>query len=202
MRTCHPNFSVAKLFTGLFLGIALLAPVLLSGCSGSKHVLEINDRFSRNLIRTPYWYPSDETPLTMAQQVVLEKMGPPDFIRLWWRRDGEIITMSDLSGKTQEELMTDFEMMKKTWIYYDAEKEVHFSSSGSSYDLQDLDPKTKLICDYGDPSSRRIFGKNSHGQIKETWIWVDQGLQIEFLDGIEVDRDYRTPTGQGTWLGK
>ncbi len=140
--------------------------------------------------------------LDPAQTEVIERIGVPDYIRFWWLRDGSPITSHDLSGKTNEDLEMDFNTMKQTWIFYDREEEVHFTRNGASYEVRDLPELIKLICDYGDPGEVKVHGMNNAGQLRETWIWIDHGLKVTLLDKVEVDRDYITATGAGTWLGK
>lgn len=162
----------------------------------------IDDRFSMNVARVPLWFPGTEeerATLTATEEAVLREKGRPDFIRFWWRPDGSFITSSDLTGR-QEGMEDWVAEMKKTWIFRRQNLEIEFLPEGG-YLEHPMTERLKLICDYGDPSFKEGPRPNRAGQMKETWNWMDHGLYIEFLDGVEVKRQHYTGSGEGTFLG-
>jgi hypothetical protein len=180
--------------------LVLLLPAL--GCNRKQRVIEIDQRFSMNIVRVPSWFPPDEEPsgLTATEEAVIREKGRPDFIRFWWRHDGSFITSSDLLGKV-DVLPDMMESMKRTWIYRRQDLEIEFLPQGG-YLEHPMTEKLKLICDYGDPSVKGPLRPTRTGQYRETWTWYDHGLIIEFLDDIEVKRNHFTGTGEGTFLGR
>lgn len=176
--------------------------LLGSACSRQDRVIEIDDRFSINIARVPYWFPGegeDRLPMTATEDAVLREKGPPDFIRFWWRPDGSFITTSDLSGK-QDVVGDMMGRIKKTWIYRREELEIEFLDAGGFLE-HPMTEKLKLVCDYGDPSFKTGPKPNRYGQMKETWNWMDHGLILEFIDDVEVSRRHYEGTGEGTFLG-
>lgn len=175
---------------------------LLCGCASEKHVIEIDDHFSMNIARVPFWFPGEgdeRVELTATEESVLREKGNPDFIRFWWRDDGSFITSSDLTGRSEElpDLMTH---MKKTWIYRRDAIEIEFLPTGG-YLEHPMTEKLKLICDYGDPSYKEGPRPTKTGEMKETWTWVGRGIIVGFLDDAEVSRHYFGGSGEGTFLG-
>src|SRR5689334_6910581 len=78
--------------------LPLLALVLGTGCFSEKHIIEVNPHFSYNLIKTPLWFPDKKQKIGAAQQEILDSHGHPDFMRIYWRPDGTLITSRDLAG--------------------------------------------------------------------------------------------------------
>ncbi len=196
----HAPQLVMRISTFRFL--PLLFILSLAACAREERAIEIDDRFSMNLARIPLWFPGEgeeRIALTATEEAVLREKGNPNFIRFWWRHDGSFITSSDLSGKG--ELLPDMVgAMKKTWIYRYAEVEIEFLPQGG-YLEHPMSEKLKLVCDYGDPSMKAPPKMNKHGQLRETWTWIDHGFIIDFLDDVEVSRRHFGGTGEGTFLG-
>jgi hypothetical protein len=181
------------------LGLLLLIPAL--GCNRQPRTIEIDQRFSMNIVRVPSWFPPEKNSgLTATQHAVLLEKGQPDFIRFWWRHDGSFITSSDLLGKV-DVLPDMMETMKKTWIYRRQELEIEFLPQGG-YLEHPMTEKLRLVCDYGDPNRKHPPRPTRSGQMREAWIWYDHGLNVEFLDEIEVKRTHFGGTGEGTFLGR
>lgn len=187
----------------LALGLALVVLFCLGaiGCSEPR-IVEIDDHFSLNVARVPYWFPDEDQDLSPAEQEVILRRGVPQYIRFWWRPSGDLICTSDLTSKGPEGVQTDLENMRRTWIYYDRDEEIFFTREGASYEVKPIEPLIKLVCEYGDPGIRNVLPADRYGQRRENWTWIDHGLKIEFIDGVEVKRDHFTKTGTGTWLGK
>jgi hypothetical protein len=77
---------------------------------------------------------------------------------------------------------------------------VLFPSNGESR-AQPIGEKLRLICTYGDPSSKSPPIEQDGAQV-ENWFWIDHGFQIKFSNEREVARSYFPATGQGTIIGK
>jgi hypothetical protein len=184
----------------LFL-LCLVALALLPACGGNEHVLEPDYHFSLNVIETPSWFPDKEMQLEPGQQAVLDSRGKPNFMRIWWRPNGELITSRDLSGLKPEQIGEKLSNTQKSWIYTTDKIEVVFLRGGASYREQPLSEKIALVCQYGDPSHMSPPAVLD-GQTHENWQWVEHGLQIEIVDGAEFSRSHFQGTGAGTYLLK
>lgn len=193
----------------LWLGCLLLpltAIVLLSGCESEPQTIEIDDRFSFNVAVVPHWYPREEEILTPSQLETIDKFGPPQFMRFWWRADGSFISSADLSGRDQKEIADEFARMRMTWVYLDqmdmyvasSDMEMDFNSDGS-VTRNPLTQKLKLICLYGDPTWKSPTTTDDRGHERETWTWMDRGIIIDLSDGEIMRRRNFTGTGEGTW---
>lgn len=182
--------------------LALLAPALLAaGCGRNKKVIEIDDRFSYNIAKTPSWFPDPDKPLAAGEQDTYDRYGKPDFIRLWWRPDGSLIRSSDLAAEDPKSLAERLNTIPKSWLYLRDDKEVTFLRNGESYKEAPISETIKLICNYGDPSHRSVPVLRD-GAMRETWQWIEHGIQIEMADGVEMKRTHFTGTGTGTYLLK
>ncbi len=191
--------------TGMkFLLMAALATVLtlgVIGCGRKGRIIELDPRFSMNLAKVPYWFPDPKVPMGPVENEVLERYGPPDFIRFWWREDGSMITSSDLSGRDRETIQGNLDNMKKSWIYVNNNIEVVFSPNRMSIREQPIDEITGLLCQWGDPGRRTHL--QTGGRNMETWIWVDHGWKATIENGRIVSKDRIGPgTGSGTYLLK
>ncbi|MEN6627385.1 MAG: hypothetical protein ABFD69_14265 [Candidatus Sumerlaeia bacterium] len=181
------------------------ACVLVAGavcaCGGNKHTIEVDQRYSMNIVKTPYWFPDEETPLLPVEKDVFDRYGKPQFMRLWWRDDGTFITSSDLAGKDQEIIGQDMNNMKKSWIYPKLNKEVVFSADHQSQTEQPISEALDLICKYGDPSKNRPVEVEGH--TRETWIWLEHGKKALIEDGrvLKVS-NFSVGTGTGTIISK
>lgn len=186
-------------FASIRLGLALtIASMALAGCGGNKHIIEIDPRFSMNIVKTPYWFP-DEEQLFPVEKDVLDRYGKPNFIRRWWRDDGSFITSSDLSGKDKEKVLEDMAHQKTSYVYLAMKKEVVFSADHRSQHEQPISDTLDLICKYGDPERNRPVIID--GRKRETWKWIDYGKMAILEDNKLVKlTDIGTGTGQGTIL--
>jgi hypothetical protein len=192
MRLSSPNPS--PIAPALFAALLCLA----AACGGNKHIIEFDNRFSMNVVKTPHWFPDKKMPLTEAEQEVLFRNGPPDLIRFWWKPDGSIITTSDLTGKA-DEMPRLLQETRKSWIYLGAKEEIVFRGDGA-WDREPLGELIEMICTYGDPSSRGRPILRSDGHTYETWQWIEHGMQVEMIDGKVGTISHPFPaTGSGTW---
>jgi hypothetical protein len=203
----HSNFppSLSIAFRLGTVGLCLLA----LGCMMSPPlIVKLDHHFSMNVGKPPTGFPDKRLKLSAAESEVLARRGNPDFIRIWWRSDGSLITSSDLSGH-HDEMNPMLNASKKSWIYLntgdkensgkDNGEEVIFVGSG--YKVRPLDQKLKLVCTYGDPDDRSAPTMRD-GATFETWRWIEYGIQIELMDGKEVSRTNFNASGSGTYLGK
>ena len=183
-----------------FAALLLLAAVAVAGCSRNEHRIEIDHRFSINVVKVPIWYPDPAMQLTPAQEEVRFRYGNPDYFHFWWRPDGSLITSSDLSGR-QHLANKELETIKTTWVYLREDFEIVFTRSGGGYGTIPITEKIRLICKYGDPGEKSP-PKIRDGQTHEYWRWIEHGIQIHLVDGVEIDRTTFQGTGAGTYLGK
>lgn len=181
------------LAAGLFL-------LLAAGCS-TPQMIDLDYHFSMNVAKPPAGFPDKKLKLTAAESEVVARRGKPDFIRIWWRPDGSLIRSSDLAGKG-DTVGVILGAAKKSWIYMTDEKEAEeVLFVGPGYKVRPLDEKIKLVCTYGDPSTRTPPIMRD-GHMCETWLWIEHGLQLELQDGKEFSRSNFDAAGSGTYLGK
>jgi hypothetical protein len=162
----------------------------------------VSERFSMNLAPPPGWLADPKAPLAPAEKEVLQRRGVPDFVRFWWRPDGSLVTSSDFAGR-RDAFPELIKAVKKSWIYLKEDKpeEVAFLRNGASYSVRPLAEPLKLICQYGDPSSR-VPPFTADGERHEVWTWIEHGLQIEMIDGKVKNTKNFQGTGAGTILTK
>jgi len=180
--------------------LALAAAVGLAACSRKSRIIQIDHRFSYNVVRVPEWFPPKLEEMSPAQREVLFERGAPEFLRFWWRSDGRFISSSDLSGRFHE-AAEDLASLKKTWIYLRQDTEIEFTPTGG-YAAHPLTDPLRLICLYGDPTDKGRPIPDRQGRLRETWTWIEHGIMVELLDGVEVRRSFFQATGQGTDLTK
>jgi hypothetical protein len=179
--------------------LAVLGALLLCGCWGNMHVLDFDYHYSMNIIRRPLWFP-DPKQMTAVQKEVLARYGSPDYIRFWWRTDGEFISTADLSGRDKDRVAEDMGRADKSWIYMSQNIEIVFLSEGA-YRPDPMSEKLHLVCQYGDPSDKSPQVMED-GHTVQNWTWYDHGIQIKLVDGKEVKRTFFQGGGIGTDLGK
>lgn len=184
-------------FASVRLSLALILVALaLAACGGDKHIIEIDQRFSYNVVRTPFWFP-DEKQLFPVEKDVLDRYGRPNFIRRWWRDDGSFITSSDLSGKDKDKVAEEMAHQKTSWVYLTMRKEVVFSFDHRSHYEQPISDALDLICQYGDPERNRPVLVD--GRKRETWKWIDHGKMAVLEDNRLIKlTDIGPGTGTGT----
>ncbi len=176
--------------------VLILVALALAACGGDKHIIEIDQRFSYNVVRTPFWFP-DEKLLSPVEKDVLDRYGRPNFIRRWWRDDGSFITSSDLSGKDKDKIAEEMAHQKTSWVYLAMRKEVVFSADYRSHYEQPINDGLDLICQYGDPERNRPVLVD--GRKRETWKWIDHGKMAVLEDNRLIKlTDIGPGTGTGT----
>lgn len=173
---------------------------LSAACQSEPNVIEIDPRFSYNVVKVPSWFPPADQELTPAETEVMQRWGPPDYMRFWWRPDGEFIMSSDFSGK-QDQVVTMMTDAMRTWIYHREKREVEFLPNGGYREFP-VSTQLDYICKYGDPEHKSVPRVDSAGRKRETWRWAEYGEMVEFLDGEVVHTSYFERTGSGTQLLK
>ena len=184
-----------------------------TGCARRQQILKTDPRFSVNVTRTTSAFPGPQEPrawyavwrpaplvLSDAEQETFDRLGRPDFVRLWWRTDGTFISSSDLADRIRQvpDLVA---RTPRSWVYLDRDEEVVFAGDGLHSRTQAISPQLRIICELGDPTHKSQPVMRS-GQSCQQWVWVDHGLIVEFLDGVPAQRRPFTGTGTGTILTK
>ena len=170
----------------------LLFPVLIalacSGCSRKNDIL-LNPDFSVNMGTPGKKFPKKDN-LAQAKREVYEMYGVPDFIRLWWSKDGRIHRYLEVDRKLRSLKILD--ELKHSWIYLEDNLEFVFDSD-TTYQENPLDDKIRTICSYGDPEDiKRITTTVPY---KETWNYYSLGLILSFSDGKLVKEQRHHPMG-------
>lgn len=180
--------------------LPLLLLTLVQGCQSDPKVIEIDPRFSYNVVKVPSWFPPAEQEMSPAEMEVIQRWGPPDYMRFWWRPDGEFIMSSDFSGK-QDQVVTMLEDATRSWIYYREKREVEFLPNGGYREFP-VTTQVDYLCKYGDPEHKSVPKIDAVGRKHETWRWIEYGEMVEFVDGEVARTSYFERTGSGTQLLK
>ncbi|GAB4322920.1 MAG: hypothetical protein Kow0059_18160 [Candidatus Sumerlaeia bacterium] len=169
-------------------------PLFVSGCK-DDNLPHFDPTFSCNLIIPGPGFPQKkiQKQLTPAQKKVLEEYGPPDYIRVWWDRSGQVKRLMEV-----HRLIDQREYLKRTltWLYEDEGIEIGFADK-DNYLTAPIEPKIRILMQLGDPEDIRI---TTHNDVyRETWQYYRAGRVIKFnRDGLIVeDKAYQ---GTGTWL--
>lgn len=165
--------------------LACLLACALSGCFGaaieaifSPYTIEkhLNPAFSINVVKTPEWWPDDDTfktkrnPTGEAQRAYYEQWGRPDFIRLIYRKDRTVIDF-DTYWANNSRLPP---VIGYAWVYLDRKIETHFNEK-TGVEEGPLSDEIRMICDEGDP---------------------DQILRLEAPEGMRKVRFFYRQTGK------
>jgi hypothetical protein len=156
------------------------------GCS--KKQLVFDTRFSINLARPGDDFCSEE--VTAAQEEVLEKYGTPDFIRVYWDKQGEFVGYLQADLRLREKEHRD---LKQTWIYIDNLQEIEFVDE-ENYSISTLSEKGKIVCELGDPDQVQKHSDNKGG-IEEVWTYYGKGWIFRFYNSELISKRRFQPMG-------
>jgi hypothetical protein len=165
--------------------IALL--VIVSLDCGKKDLM-FDTKFSINLARPgKYFLTKDGTP---AQKEVQEKFGTPDFVRLYWDKKGDIVTLLAVDESLRKGKQRD---VKQTWIYVDANQEITFTND-EEYSVGPLSEKVKIVCEFGDPDQIQKHTDNEGG-LEEIWTYYGKGRIFKFYNETLISKQQFPPMG-------
>ncbi|HPB30133.1 MAG TPA: hypothetical protein PLB62_01620 [Candidatus Sumerlaeota bacterium] len=134
-------------------------------------------------------FPAEKN-LVASKKQTLELYGKPDFIHLWWSRDGRIHTLLEVD-RTMAARRKD---VPKSWIYLDRNIEIIFDNNQEMREIPLVD-KLRTVCLYGDPDEVKLMPDRATGALKENWHYFGQGLILLFEDGSLKGQQRHTPMG-------
>jgi hypothetical protein len=150
--------------------------------------LMFDTRFSINLARPgKHFLSKDATP---AQKEVQEKFGMPDFVRLYWDKKGDIVTLLAVDESLRKGKQRD---VKQTWIYVDSNQEITFIND-DEYTVAPLSEKEKIVCEFGDPDQIQKHTDNQGG-LEEIWTYYGKGWIFKFYNGTLMSKQQFPPMG-------
>jgi hypothetical protein len=155
--------------------VALIVLLFIVGLSCARKELTFDTRFSINLARPGKDFRPEKP--TLAQEEVLEKYGLPDFVRIYWDRKGEIVTLLAVDQALRE---GKYRELKQTWIYLSSMQEISFPDD-EHHEVAPLSEKMKIVCEFGDPDQMQKQS-DSRGGIEETWTYYGKGWIFRFYN--------------------
>ncbi|MBN1902789.1 hypothetical protein JW926_15805 [Candidatus Sumerlaeota bacterium] len=182
------NFRLPHSFSFLFL--VFLTCLFSTGC-GQKGHLRVNPEFSVNLAIPDQKYPPLKQ-LSATGKEAFEIYGRPDFVRLWWSKDGRIHRFLEVDRALQNK--SSIYRLRHSWIYVDKKIEIVFSTSGSStYKELPITDKIQTICAYGDPEDIKRLSEEK--PLRENWSYYSIGLILMFEDDKLIKEQRHNPMG-------
>jgi hypothetical protein len=132
----------------------------------------------------------DEDKLVPSKKEVFTLYGAPDFVRLWWSKDGRIHRSLEVDSNIKNK---DFLITKHSWIYLDKNIECVFDSL-KSYREVPLSDNIRTVCTYGDPENINIVSEKE--PFSEIWYYYSQGLNLKFVNDKLVSQQKFRPMGR------
>ena len=172
--------------------VVILIVCLTTGCIFSKRRPKPNlTEFSVNLVETPRGYFVNKF-LSQAEKEVLDKMGAPDSLRIYWDKVGSVIDEDEalrlLRSKTS---ISEFNF---AWVYVNDSVEVVFPNN-YKYEVKDIDDRIRIISQYGDPE-RTEKRSVSSDIVQEVYIYYSYGKNFVLWNGkLKETREF-PPTGK------
>lgn len=145
----------------------------LIGCARNKLILFSSD-FSVNLAKPSANWPKAKL-LSPAEQGLLKEYGRPDFFRLCWSEDCELKSYMDVPLN----LLVKRGYKVISWIYINRGIEVILNGQ-SNYSVKPLSDKLKVLCQYGDPESRKVEMDKDLNCSVEVWQYYSAGKLFKF----------------------
>ncbi len=163
--------------------------IFLSACIKEKQVI-LDIDFSVNIATPGEKFPEVKK-LTQAQREVYEIYRRPDFIHLWWTRDGRIHRYLEVDRRLRNR--ETFRRVKRSWIYLEKGIDYIFDTP-EKYREVPLSDQLLTVCRYGDPEDVKRMS-DSKISLKETWHYYGIGLILKFENGKLVSQQRHPPMG-------
>ncbi len=138
------------------------------------------------------WPPKKK--LSAIEMEVYAKMGRPDYIRIWWDRNGKLMTQKELREKFKRS-KNDYKTFKKSWIYIDNETEIVFPKT-EGYKEVPFSDKMKILAEYGDPQDIKINVTSFEDMKCDRWTYWSNGKHFDFVgDKLVKTQDFEPMGG-------
>jgi len=147
--------------------------------------------FSVNLLELPKGY-FQEKFLTQAEKEVMDKMGAPEYLRIYWDKIGSIVDETNaLLLLRKQNSINEF---KHSWVYVNDGVEVLFPNN-YKYEIKEIDDRIKLISQYGDPerSEKRTIENDI---VQEVYTYYSYGKSFTFWNGKLMETKEFPATGK------
>jgi len=169
----------------------LIVGFWVSACQKRQEIL-LNMSFSVNVAQPGPTFPKMEN-LVESKKQAYDLYGRPDFIRLWWTRDGYPKRFLEVDRLLNQEPQSIY-ALRHSWIYLDQEVEVIFDS-GKTFHEVPLTDKVRMLCRYGDPEDVKSL-TSGEGTPEETWHYYSLGLILRFRGDTIISKQTHAPMGQ------
>jgi hypothetical protein len=152
--------------------------------------------FSINILKPPWWWPDEDTfdvkldPAGKTEKKYFKEHGRPDWLRLYFNREGTIIPYSILSegGGLPK-------IRQTAWIYTERKIEVTFTAKEAIE--TPLNDEVLTLCELGDPDE--ILNISTDGTTRHVrYLYRRRGVFITFLNQQKTDTQ-RVPALPG-WM--
>ena len=171
----------------LALAAILMLSLLAAACSSAKKGYTFKPEFSVNVGTVDPDWPKKIEKLSLAEQEMLKMRGRPDWVRIWWMPNGEIVDAMTVRRTNEGKR----EGKSLSWIYLEGNEEVVFPDQ-THFRALPLTDELRCVCELGDPQEiRRI--PDSQGRLVEQWRYINRGRFITFVNGIKVKEDLTAP---------
>ena len=164
------------------LGVLL---VVLGGCEKKpeEKPLEIDQKFSVNVIPIPHYWPREkfDWPTSPVERNIRQeawaKYGTPDFLRRIYTFDNRIVRPLELSeghvlaGKRPVPL--------DQWVYIEEDRTITFT--GPRMELGTIPDQIRIVCLNGDPNEVKEFPRADFTMV--SFFYYNQGKEYVFMDG-------------------
>lgn len=192
-----------RFLPGISVGVLVL---VLSGCSvqgvvnwvfGPNRVTEGMDvAFSINILKPPWWWPDEDTfdvkqnPSGKIEKTYFEQNGRPDWLRLYFSREGTVIPYSVLSEGAGLP-----KIRQTAWIYMERKVEVTFTTKEAVE--TPITDEVLTLCELGDPDE--ILNVSTDGTTRHVrYLYRRRGVFITFVNQQKTDTQ-RVPALPG-WM--
>jgi len=156
--------------------LALAAAITGFATCGMEPPVNVNPNFSYNLAVPDARWPRLNL-LSPAENEVYQKYGKPDYFRLWYNKQGDLVSGREAGPIVRARKLRD---LRRSWIYEDKKIEVKFRSPAKSEEVP-LSDQLQVLCLRGDPQERDPQIRN--GILREMWTYFDKGEKYIFMDG-------------------
>ena len=147
--------------------------------------------FSVNLLELPRGY-FQEKFLSQAEKEALDKMGAPDYLRIYWDKVGSI--MDETNALMMLRTKNSINEFKHSWVYINDGVEVLFPTN-YKYEVKEIDDRIRLISQYGDPErvEKRTIENNV---VQEVYTYYSYGKSFSFWNGKLMETNDFPATGK------
>lgn len=154
----------------------LFGALILGGCKLDQDIAMDFD-YSVNVFRPGPKFPNHKK-LKPSEKELFDRYGKPDFIRVYWNRDGDLRTRNQLQGELQGKKPK--KMPPYAWLYLKQGREYFINET--TFEERPVTERVRIICEHGDPEDiKDLMG----GRIQ--WTYYSTGRIFTIVGDRVVD---------------